>query len=116
LSFLLQFQFPLLSLHKLKHLPSGPDTLSPTPPYEVPLPLGGYRAPVWPVAKLSKLPTGLGLEYALKCVFECFSGLVCVSLCLACENFVGHLAHLLLVMRSKPLPESSPRQVERYSG
>jgi hypothetical protein len=39
-----------------------------------------------------------------------------VSLCLACENFVGHLAHLLLVMRSKPLPESSPRQVERYSG
>jgi hypothetical protein len=39
-----------------------------------------------------------------------------VSLCLACENFVGHLAHLLVVVRSKPLPESSPRQVERYSG
>ena len=55
MSFLLQFQLPLLSLHKLKQLPSGPDTLSPTPPYEVPLPLGGNRAPVWPVAKLPKL-------------------------------------------------------------
>ena len=117
MSFLLHFQLPLLSLHKLKHLPSGPDTLSPTPPYEVPLPLRGYLAPVWPVAKLSKLPTSHGLEYTLKRIFECFSGLLfCVSLCLACENFVGHLAHLLVVVRSKPLPESSPRQVERYSG
>ena len=116
MSFLLQFQLPLLSLHKLKQLPSGPDTLSPTPPYEVPLPLGGYRASVWPVAKLPKLPTGLGVQYALKRTFECFSGLVCVSLCLPCENFVSHLAHLLVVVRSKPLPESSPRQVERYSG
>ena len=116
MAFLLQFQLPLLSLHKLKQLPSGLDTLSPTPPYEVPLPLGGCRAALWPVTKLPKLPTGLGLEYALKRIFECFSGPFCVSLCLACENFVGHLAHLLIVVRGKPLTESSPRQVERYSG
>jgi hypothetical protein len=75
-SFLLQFQLPLLSLHKLIQLPSGPGTLSPTPPYEFPLPLGGYRASVWPVTKVPKLPTGLGVEYALKRIFECFSGLV----------------------------------------
>ena len=108
MSFLLQFQLPLLSLHKLKQLPSCLDTLSPTPPYEVPLPLGGYRASLGPVAKLSKLSTGLGLEYALKRIFEWFSGLFCVSLCLTCENFVDHLAHLLVVVRGKPLPESSP--------
>ena len=108
MSFLLQFQLPLLSLHKLKQLPSGLDALSPTPPYEIPPPLGGNRASVWPVAKLPKLPTGLGLENALKRIFEWFSGLFCVSLCLTCENFVGHLAHLLVVVRGKPLPESSP--------
>ena len=108
MSFLLQFQLPLLILHKLKQLPSGLDTLPPTPSHEVPLPLGGYLAPVWPVAKLPKLPTGLGLQYALKRIFECFSGLFCVSLCLACENFIGHLAHLLVVVRNKPLPKSGP--------
>ena len=35
MSFLLQFQPPLLSLHKLKQLPSGLNTLPPTPPYEL---------------------------------------------------------------------------------
>ena len=109
MSFLLQFQLPLLSLHKLKQFPSGLNTLSPTPPYEGLLPLGGYRGSVWPIAKLPKLPTGFGLEHALKCIFECFSGPFCVSPCLACENFVGHLAHVLVVVRSNPLPASSPR-------
>ena len=71
---------------------------------------------MWPVAKLSKLPTSHGLEYTLKRIFECFSGLFCMSLCLACENFVGQFAHVLVIVRGKPLPESSPSQVERYSG
>ena len=104
MSFLLRFQLPLLSLHKLKHLPSGPDTLSPTPPYEVPLPLGGYRAPVWPVAKLSKLPTGLGVEYALKRIFECFSGLFYVSPDLTRENFDGHVGYSLVLVHELPFP------------
>ena len=104
MAFLLQFQLPLLSLHKLKHLPSGPDTLSPTPPYEVPLPLGGYRAPVWPVAKLPKLPTGLGRENALKRIFERSSGLFCVSPCLAFENFDGHVEYSLVLVHKLPFP------------
>ena len=104
MSFLLQFQLPLRSLHKLIQLPSGPGTLSPTPPYEFPLPLGGYRASVWPVTKVPKLPTGLGLEYALKRIFECFSGVFCVGLCLTCENFVGHVAHSLVFVHELPFP------------
>ena len=102
MSFLLQFQLPLLSLRKLKHLPSGPDMLSPTPPYEVPLPLGGYRASVWPVTKVPKLPTGLGVEYALKRIFECFSALFCVSLCLACQDLVDHVGHYLFSVHGFP--------------
>ena len=105
MSFLLQFQLPLLSLHKLIQLPSGPGTLSPTPPYEFPLPLGGYRASVWPVTKVPKLPTGLGLEYALKRIFECFSGLFCVRLCLACQDLVGHVGHYLFSMHGFFFPQ-----------
>ena len=104
MAFLLQFQLPLLSLHKLKHLPSGPDTLSPTPPYEVPLPLGGYRAPVWPVAKLPKLPTGLGFANALKRILERFSSVFCVGLSLTCENFVDHIRCSLVFVHELPFP------------
>jgi hypothetical protein len=79
-------------------------TLSPTSACEIFLPLGSYRALVWPVAKFSKLPTGLGLQNALERIFECFSSPLCISLCLAREDFVGHLGYSLVFVHQLPFP------------
>jgi hypothetical protein len=101
----LQFHLSLLNLRKPKLLPSGLDTLSPTPPYEVLLPLGRPLATVGSIAKLPKVPTCLGLENALKGIFECFSGMFCVGLCLTCENFVSHIGYsLVFVHELLPFP------------
>jgi hypothetical protein len=62
------------------------------------LPLRRRFATLLPVAKLPKLPTGLGFENALKRIFERFSGLFCVSPCLAFENFDGHVDHSLVLV------------------
>ena len=51
-----------------------------------------------PVAKLLKLPTGLGLENALKRIFEQISGLSCLSPGLTCENFDGRLGYSLVLV------------------
>jgi hypothetical protein len=68
------------------------------------LPLGGQFATVLSVAKLPKLPTRLGLENALKRIFERFSALFCASPCLAFENFDDHVEYSLVLVHKLPFP------------
>jgi hypothetical protein len=64
------------------------------------LPLPCLPAAVRPVAQLRKLPAGLSFENHLKRIFERFSGSFCAHPRLACENFVGHLGYLLVLLHS----------------
>jgi hypothetical protein len=105
LAFLQQLQLPQLSLYKHKLLPQlSLGTLSPTPPSELTLLLGRHFVTRRPVTKLPKLPTSLCLENTLKRIFERFSGLFCVSACLTCENFDGHLRSSLVLVHKLPFP------------
>src|SRR3954453_4225990 len=70
-----------------------------------------------PVAKLPKLPTGLGAENALKRIFERSSGLFGVSPCLAFENFDGHVEYSLVLVHKHPFPyDGSPYGPGRNRG
>jgi hypothetical protein len=62
------------------------------------LPLERPLASVRPIAKLPKVPTGLGLENALKGIFEWFSSMFCLSPGLTCENFDGHVGYSLVLV------------------
>jgi len=57
-----------------------------------------------PRAKLPKLPTGLSPENTHKRIFKRFPGLFCVSACLTCENFDGHLGYSLVLVHNLPFP------------
>ena len=60
--------------------------------------------PCGPSRSSLRWPTGHGLENALKGIFECYSGLFCLSPSLTRENIVDHIRYSLVFVHELPFP------------
>jgi hypothetical protein len=77
-------------------------------PRHVLLPLVRLLVAVWPLAKLLKLSSGLGVANGLERLFEGFPGPLGAGSRLPSQDLVGHLAHSLLLFHGLLLPGGSP--------
>jgi hypothetical protein len=68
------------------------------------LPLIGFRLAVWTATQFLQLPPGYGFDDGFECVFERLTGLAGTIRCLACQDFIHHVFHALLIWHALRYP------------